>query len=263
MPSNLLQNGDFSRGLYEWTGTGTIIRSDGYPRVNAAQLTDGQSLAQDIGISVEQPYTLHYFYKLTTGATLTVAYGDVSQTHTGAPLDVWREGVLVFAVEEGDDANASVEISAADATAYVDTLTLLFGGLPKSRGQIATDVAGMIAEFATDASLSTTASATGPEGDYSAAIDEALRAASAMTRWGDPDVTKLLGNQVNMVVEGTKAAMLQRLRAKYALEVDVSLGPRSESRSQIASSLDEMLAGGGGGDRRVSMGRLTHADWRR
>ena len=107
------------------------------------------------------------------------------------------------------------------------------------------------------------ASATGPEGDYSAAIDEALRSVSAKTRWGDPDVTMVMGDQVNMVLEGAKAATLQRLRNKYALDVDVSLGPRSESRSQIAKSLDGMLAGGGGGDRRVSMGRLNHADWRR
>lgn len=263
MTNNQLINGDFSRGLYEWTGDGTIIRSDGYPRVNAAQLTAGQRLAQAVGISTEQPYTLHYFYKVATGATLTVAYGDVSQTHTGAPLDVWREGVLVFAVDEGDDANADVEISAAGGTVIVDTLTLLFGGLAKSRGQIATEVAGAIAEFATDAGLSTSASASGPEGDYSAAIDEALRAVAAITRWGDPDVTKLAANQVNLVIEGTKAAMLQRLRAKYALAVDVTLGPRSESRSQIGKSLDEMLAGGGGGDRRVSMSKLNHADWRR
>lgn len=256
---NLLRNGDFSRGLYEWTGTGTISRAAGYPRLNAARLAAGQSLSQAQGISEQLLHTLHYFYQVAASATLTVAYGDVAQTHTGAPLDMWREGVLAFAPDVGGG-NAEVEISAAGGVAYVDTITLLSGGLPISRTSIASQVAALIAAFATDAGYTTTAAATGPEGDYSAAIDEALRAVGAASPWGDPDVTLVAAGQINDVVEGVKAAMLQRLRAKYALEVDVSLGPRSESRSQIAGSIDEMLAGAGG-DRRIKVGKLTHGEW--
>ena len=259
--TNLLQNGDFSRGLYQWEGSGAISRSLGYPRVNCAQLDAGESLSQSIGISGEILYTLHYFYRLATSATLTVAYGDVSQEHTGAPLDVWREGVLVFSVEN-DGGNEEVTLSATGGTAYVDTIAMFGGGLPMSRAEIAGQVAARIAEFATDAGLSTTPSASGPEGDYSTAIDEALRAIGAMNRWGDIDVTLLTPAQVNNVIEGARAAMLQRLRAKYALDVDVTLGPRSESRSQIAGSLDEMLAGAGS-DRRPKVARLYHGEWRR
>lgn len=259
--ANNLQNGDFGRGLYQWTGTGTISRSLGYPRLNCAQLADGQSISQAVGISGEILYTLHYFYRLSTGATLTVAYGDVSQQHTGAPLDVWREGVLAFSVE-ASEGNESVQFSASGGTVYVDSVTLQGGGLPRTRAELASEVAGMIAAFATDASLSAVASALGPEGDYSAAIDEALRAVGAMNRWGDVDITLLPASQINDVIEGARAAMLQRLRARYALEVDVSLGPRSESRSQIASSIDEMLAGAAG-SRRPTMGRLYHGEWRR
>ena len=259
--ANLLRNGDFSRGLYEWIGTGTISRSLGYPRLNCAELLTGQSLAQAQGISQEQLYTLHYFYRLATGATLTVGYGDVTQVHTGAPLDVWREGVLVFAVEAGEG-NDSVELAASGGTARVDTVTLLPGGLPKSRAELASEVAGRIVDIATDAGLSATASSSGPEGDYSAAIDEALRTVGALNTWGDPDVTLLLPLKINDVIEAARVAMLQRVRGRYALETDVSLGPRSESRSQIASSLDEMLAGSGG-SRRPTMGKLAHGDWLR
>lgn len=261
MASNALINGDFSRGLYQWEGSGTISRSDGYPRLNCVQLAAGQSIRQAYGISDQILYTLHYFYKLATGATLTAGYGSVTQTHTGAPLDVWREGVLVFAVETGEG-NDEVEFSASGGIVLVDTVTLIGEGLPKSRAEIAALVAGQIAAIATDKGFVTTPSASGPEGDYSAAIDEALRANAAMNRWGDPDVTLLLGSQVNQVIESAKIAMLQRARASYALETDVSLGPRSESRSQIAGSLDEMLAGAGG-NRRISMGRLYQEDWRR
>lgn len=259
--SNLLQSGDFSRGLYGWSGSGTISRSLGYPRVNCAQLAAGQSLSQAIGISGEILYTLHYFYRLATGATLTVAYGDVSQQHSGLPADVWREGVLVFSVEN-DGGNESVVISATGGTAYVDTIALMGGGLPKSRAEIASTVAGMIPELATDAGLVTTPGASGPEGDYSAAIDEALRAIGAMNAWGDIDVTMLGPGQVNNVLEAVKIAVLQRIRGQKALETDVSLGPRSESRSQIASSLDEMLAGASS-DRRPKIARLYHGEWRR
>lgn len=261
MTNNLLQNGDFSRGLYQWIGSGAISRALGYPRQGAAQLAIGQNLSQAIGISEENLHTLHYFYQLATGATLTIGYGAVAQAHTGAPLSVWREGVLVFAPEVGGG-NGAVAFSTAGGACYVDTVTLMAGGLPKSRAEIASDVAARISEIATDAGLSTTASASGPEGDYGAAIDEALRAVGAMNSWGDPDVTLLCADKVNEVIEQVKVGMLQRVRSKYALEVDVSLGPRSESRSQIASSLDEMLAGAGG-SRRPTMGKLDHGDWRR
>jgi len=259
--ANLLRNGDFSRGRYEWTGDGAISRALGYPRLNCAQLAAGQSLSQAQGISQEQLYTLHYFYQVASGATLTVGYGAVTQTHTGAPFEVWREGVLVFAVEAGEG-NESVELTASGGVASVDTVTLLAGGLPKSRAGIAAEVAGRIVDIATDAELTSDANTTGPEGDYSAAIDEALRAVGAVNSWGDPDVTLLLPLKINDVIEAARMSILQRVRGKYALETDVTLGPRSESRSQIASSLDEMLAGSGG-SRRPSMGKLGHGEWLR
>lgn len=261
MASNALINGDFSRGLYQWDGSGTINRSLGYPRLNCAQLAAGQSLRQAYGISEQILYTLHYFYRLATGATLTAGYGSVTQQHTSTPIDVWREGVLAFSVETGEG-NDEVEFSASGGVAYVDTISLIGGGLPKSRSEIAALVAGQISAIATDAGYATTANASGPEGDYSAAIDEALRSNAAMNRWGDPDITLLEGSQVNQVIESAKVAMLQKARASYALETDVTLGPRSESRSQIAGSLDEMLAGVGG-NRRISMGPLYREDWRR
>ncbi len=262
MTSNLLINGDYSRGLYQWQGSGAIERTLGYPRLNSAKLAAGQAISQAIGISEENLYTLHYFYRVAEGATLTAGYGTVTQTHSAAPLDVWREGVLVFAVETGEG-NDAVEFSAGGGICYVDTVTLMSGGLPKSRSELADLVAGQITSIATDKSYSTTANASGPEGDYSAAIDEALRAQSAMNRWGDPDVTLLEGGQVNAVIEAAKVSMLQKARASYALAVDYTLGPRSESRSQIAGSLDEMLSGGGGGNSRISMGPLYREDWRR
>lgn len=258
---NLLRNGDFSRGLYEWTGAGTISWLLGYPRLGCVALGASQSIAQERGVSEEAPYTLHYFYRLGSAAILRVSYGDIYQTHSGAPENVWHEGVMVFAPEAGGG-NESVTFLNNGATSYVDSVTLISGGLPLTRAAAVSVVAAALGDLATDAGLSATAAVTGPEGDYSAAVDEALRAIGAVNQWGDPDVTAVTAAQVNDVLEGVKSAMLQRLRADYALQTDVTLGPRSESRSQIAASLDAMLAGAGS-DRRPKMGRLYHAAWRR
>lgn len=262
---NLLINGHFSRALYQWTGDGTIDRAQGYPRLNAVKLEAGQTLSQAIGIAPESYYTLHYFYKLATGATLTVGYGSVTQEHTGAPLDVWREGLLAFAVEEGEG-NGSVFISAAGGVAYVDTIALLAGALPITRAQLANAIAARIPTLAAEKELVTTPNASGPEGSYSAGIDEALRQLGAVTSWGDPDITLLPANKVNDATQAALNATLQLLRGMFALDVDVTLGPRSESLSQRAESLDRMLPGGAGAaDRGVKMGTLyrDNTGWQR
>lgn len=256
----MLQNPAFDQGLAEWEGSGAIERSLGYPRPACVALAGGASVSQQVGVSAEALYTLHYFYRLESGAQLVAGYGDATQTHTSAPTDAWREGVLYFAPDVS--AQESVTFAAAGGTVYVDAVTLMGGGLPTTRRDLATRIAARLAELATDAGLSSAASGDSPEGDYSAAIDEALRALAATNRWGDPDVTCLAARNVNDVLEAAHGAMLQRLRAKYALQTDVTLGPRSESRSQIAGSIDAMLSGSGG-DRRIKSAPLRHQDWRR
>jgi len=254
MPVNILDNGAFHEGLDDWTGTGSVIWSDGYPRSGCAQLDNGEYIEQSESVSQDALYTLHYFYKLSSGATLTVRYGDsISQTHTGAPLSVWREGVLPFAVTES--ANDTVRLEASGATVYVDTIALIAGGLPTSRAEVATRVATELGDFATEQSYSTTASANGPEGDYSIAIDAALRALGAVTIYGDPDVVLVGAAGVNSIIEETTDAMLQRLRRAYALETDVQLGPRRESRSQIVGAIGQQLDKGPGA---VAVRRLRH-----
>jgi hypothetical protein len=167
--------------------------------------------------------------------------------------------VLVFAPQ---DAQSGVSFAAAGGACLVDTATLLSGGLPISRAQIAAQLAASLAELVADAGLSSTPSSIGPEGDYTYAIDEALRQIGAVNVYGDADVTQLLASEVNDVLDAAQTALLRRLRSKYALETDVTLGPRSESRSQIAGSIDEMLSGGGS-SMTIQFGKLTHKDWLR
>ena len=263
--TNLLSNGGFDGNLYRWTGAGVIDRVNGYPRAGCASLATGQSITSEVvGLGENWMHGIHFFYQLAVGATLTVSYGAITLAFTGAPLGVWREGAIFFALDTGG--NSGVAFAASAGACLVDSVTLMQGALPIKRSAIAAAVAARMTSLVTDASLSATASATGPEGDYSAPIDEALRALGAVNGWGDPDVTRLDGAQINDAIDAAQSALLTRLRATYALETDVVLGPRRESRSQIAGSIDAMLGGGvggRGGGQRVTTGKLTNGDWRR
>lgn len=258
---NLLLNGGFEGNLDRWAGSGTIARNLGYPRLGCVLLTDGQTIfSETLGFAEDYPYQLHYFYRLGTGATLTAGAAGVTQQHTGAPLDVWREGTMIFALDTG--ANGQVSFGASGGTVYVDSVTLVASGLAITRAGLASLVAARLATLGTDAALSRTPDADGPEGDYTAAIDQALRALGALSRWGDPDVTQLAPAQVDDAADIARTEMLQILRAIYAKETDVKLGPRSESRSQIAGSIDRMLSGSAA-NRRIQYGRLLHSEWLR
>ncbi len=261
LDGNLLDNGGFDGNLDEWTGTGTIDRSQGYPRLGCVALAAGQNISQAETVNDDQLYTLHYFYRLASGASLTAAYGSISQTHSGSPLNSWREGALVFALDAV--AGESVAFSASGGAAYIDAVTLLGRGLPLTRQRILAATSARISDLATDASLTDVAVGDQPEGDYTHAIDEALRQVGAVNRWGDPDVCRLDVAKVNDVIEAAVAAMLQRLRSRYALKTDVTLGPRRENFSQIAGSIDAMLAGGAA-DRRVKVGAMRRRNgWER
>lgn len=259
--TNYLQYAGFDGTINgnHWTGTGTIDRSLGYPRAGCVQLTAGQSIAQAVGLSANQLYTAHLFYRPGDGASLTVTYGAISQTYTGT-TGQWNEAVMLFALSTS--VNESLTLTASGGTVYVDTVTLM-GALPISRAALTTTVAARLGGLATDAGLSATPSASGPNGDYSAAIDEALRSLDADNEWGDPDITELDDDKINDLIEATVGSMLQSLRSTYALETDVSLGPRRESRSQIAASIDAMLSGGGA-DRRIKVAPLRRSGgWER
>lgn len=259
--ANHIQAGGFDGTINDqyWTGTGTIDRSLGYPRLGCVQLTAGQGIAQAVGLSADQLHTAHLFYRPGDGASLTVTYGAISQVFTGTSGQ-WNEAVMVFALDAS--ANDALTLSASGGTVYVDTVTLTTG-IAISRAALATTVAARLGGLATDASLTTTPSASGPNGSYSAAIDEALRSLGAVNSWGDPDITTLDYGQVNDATEAAVTALLQTLRSTYALRTDVSLGPRRESFSQIAASIDAMLSGSGS-DRRIKvMPLLRKNGWQR
>lgn len=265
---NLIENGGFDGSLLHWNG-GEMNHSLGYPRPGCAQIAAGTALHYSAaqGASAEQVFTLHFFFRLEVGETLTVSLGDVSQEFSGL-FDVWREAVLTLGVVAETTiapAFAASEPEEDPAPCYVDGVTLLVGVLPLTRAGLAAAVAKRLGALGTDAGLSVAAAASGPEGDYTGAVEEALRQVGAVNAWGDPDITALAAGQVNAVIEAAHTAMLAVLTNHYALQTDVSLGPRSESRSQIAKALTALGgAGAGAGDRSAKVGPLRRADgWNR
>lgn len=258
---NLLVNGHFDGSLLHWSG-GEMNRSLGYPRPGCAQLDANDSLEyiyQAISVSPGQVYTLHFFFRRPANAALTATLGDVSQEFAG-PTDVWQEGVLTLGVmAETTIAPAFAEADSEQAIGpcYVDGVSLVPGVLVLTRRALMLAVANRLGALATDAGLNAVATGKGPEGDYTGAVEEALRQVGAVNAWGDPDITALAADQVNAAIEAALTAMLGKLANHYALETDVSLGPRSESRSQIAKMLTALGgAGTGAGDRSAKVGPL-------
>lgn len=261
---NLLSNGAFDGNLNEWTGSGIINRALGYPRLGCAQLATGQSISQYVGLSEDQFVTLHFFYRLGAGASLTAGYGAITQSFVGV-VDAWQEGYLSFALDVS--ANDYITFTAVGGTVYVDNAALLSGGLPISRAGIATRIANRLGTLGTDATLSAVATGDKPEGDYSESIDDALRSLAAVDFFGYPDVTRVTPEIVQALLQSGFTSMLQQLRVQYSLETDVTLGPRRESRSQIATSIDALLGGGNSGgsaNRQISVGQMSRSGgWER
>lgn len=261
---NLLVNGHFDGSLLHWSGGG-MNRSLGYPRPGCAQIDEGDSLEyiyQAIGVSPGQVYTLHFFFRRPANAVLTASLGNASQEFAGA-TDAWQEGVLTLGVVE--ETTIAPAFLALNETGYVDGVTLAPGVLVLTRRALMLAVENRLAGLATDAGLAAAATTKGPEGDYTGAVEEALRQVGAVNEWGDPDITALAADQVNAAIEAALTAMMGQLANHYALETDVSLGPRSESRSQIAKMLTTLgSAGAGAGDRSAKIGPLRRVGgWER
>lgn len=246
-PQNLIHNGRFYGNLDDWDGTASINRSIGYPRNGCAQIDAGESITQDVGLTADALYTLHYMYRLASGAALTAGYGSTTQAHTGEQQNVWHEARLEFALDAS--ANDNVTFSAAGGTVYIDAVSLRIGAIPATRGEAAAVVHRRLGTLATEKGLDTCADQNGPNGDYTDAIDEALRATGACGNYGEPDITRVQTSEVNTLLDAIYAAMLQHLQSSYALDSGRStwLGPRKEQSGDIVQNIAALIGGGGTG----------------
>lgn len=94
------------------------------------------------------------------------------------------------------------------------------------------------------------------EGDYTYAIDSALRDMELLDSDDAPDITEAEVEQYNTLVEVVERYMLQKAQRALALKVDLALGPRRQAFSQQAKAVGELSRAGG--SRRVVAMRLRH-----
>lgn len=93
---------------------------------------------------------------------------------------------------------------------------------------------------------------------YSFAVDAALRELGALDTDDLPDITELDETAFNQIVGVVEREILERLYNEYTLKVDVAVGQRRESLSQIAAGIAKRLSGKSGGSGVITTGNLTH-----
>lgn len=258
---NYLDNGKFLDDVDHWTVSGaSYLASDGSDHFGIAVLeaAGNEYIEQEFVVPRTRLYTLHIAVKELVTA---LAAGDldieiydsdsvlVTTLQPTANAATWTDYSTTVGLVAGE--NYKIKIINADATAhtndiYVDDIWLWDVAI--SRSSVAAIVHDRLGALATDKSLSTAASGSLTEGDYTYAIDSALRRLGAIEPEGAvPDVRYLDISEVEDLIGLVITVMLEQLQIEYSSEVDISVGPRRESLSQISKAIGGLLGGSGGG----------------
>lgn len=252
---NHLTNGRFLHDLDNWTASGASYSAgDGDDQYGVAVLTAGGYIEQEFSVPYVRSYLLHTAVKPISGtlsASELVALITDGDGNTVASLSL--EGDTTDAWQENEDS-----IGLAPGTTYALRLTngsalvvriddVWLWHIAITRAGLAARAADKLGRLASDRSLSTVASGALTEGDYTYAIDAALRSVGSVNpETGLPDLRYLEPGQVLTAIDVVVQEMLESLRMDYATETDVSLGPRRESLSQKAAQIGKILGDGGG-----------------
>lgn len=269
---NLLTNGLFEGDLNGWVtgGSASYSAGDGDGHYGVAVLpTGGGYIEQSFGVTRALSITLHVSAKPIGGAPAgsnlqaIISDGDGNTVRTinlePSTQDDWNEITNEQGLGAGQTYTLRIINNDFGADVRVDDVWLWF--VPLTRAEVATRVHAKLGRLASQRSLSTAASGSLTEGDYTYAIDNALRAVGAINGWtGVPDPRWTDEDSIQDVLDLTERAMLERLSHDYAVEVDISAGPQSRKLSQIAASIDKKVGGGEGegGGGRVIQRRLTY-----
>lgn len=268
---NRLSNGRFLHDLGNWTASNAAYSAgDGDDHYGVAVLdAAGGYIEQTFGVPYVRAYTLHTAVKpisgtLTTNelvARITDGGGNTvaSLSLEGDTTDAWQENSDVVGLAPGTTYTLRLTNTSA-LSVRVDDVWLYH--VPITRADIATRADDKLGRLASDRSLSTALAGALTEGDYTYAVDAALRSVGAVNpETGGVDVRWLEGGEVMTAIDIVTQQMLEQLQMDYATETDVSLGPRRESLSQKAATIGAILGSGGGsqGSGRVVSRPLRHS----
>lgn len=266
---NRLSNGRFLHDLDSWTtSNASYSAGDGDDHYGVAVLDAGGGyVEQTFSVPYVRSYTLHVAIKPISGtlsanemqARITDGDGNtvVTLSLEGASSDAWQENEDVLGLAPGTTYTLRLTNSSA-LSVHIDDVWLWHVAI--TRANLAARADDKLGRLASDRSLSTTASGSNTEGDYTYAVDAGLRAMGALNpETGEPDIRYLTPDNVETAIDVIEQEMLEKLRRDYAVETDVSLGPRRESLSQKQRAIGEILGGASGkGSGRVITRRLRH-----
>jgi hypothetical protein len=260
-----LFNGRFKHNLDQWTASNAVYSAgDGDDHYGVAVLSVGGYISQTFTIPRVRSYAIHVAVKavgsaLSTGqCTLTITDGNgnavKTQNLTGT-ADTWTDNDISAGLAPGTTYTFKITNASAAGDVRIDDVWLWF--VPMTRANMAVRVSEKIGRLATDRSLSTAVSGTKTEGDYTYAVDAGLRAVGAINpETGLPDVRYLDEENLQTALDYITTEIVEQLKLDYAVEVDIRVGQRAESLSQISKALGDMSGQKSGG--RVVMRRMKY-----
>lgn len=268
---NHLNNGRFLHDLNNWATSGASYSAgDGDDHYGVAVLaTGGDYIEQSFSVSNLRRYTLHLSVKpigsaLSGGqATALITDGNgntVATINLTGDADTWTEQTQLVGLASGTTYTLRLTNVSAAGDVRLDDVWLWFVSL--TRQQIAGAASRKLGRVATELSYSTAESGDQTEGDYTDAVDEALRSLGGINpETGLPDVRYLDEQDAKAAIDATVQAMLEKAAIDYGVEVDITLGPHSERLSQKREALEKLAggsSGGGAGNRQIVTRTLHH-----
>ena len=257
---NHLSNGHFLDNIDHWTAAGGAahVATDGDPHLGCAHLLAvGDSISQEFVLPRTRIYTLHYHIKevgnpLSVGdVNIEIYDSDDTKIYTHQPSttggDDWETKTASVGLIASEQYTLKIDYQDShDDDIHFDHVWLWEVAI--SRSSVATIVHDRLGALATDKGLSTTASGDLTEGDYTYAVDSGLRRLGAVDPVaGLPDIRWVEQNEVDDIISLVLTVMLEQLQIEYSVEVDIAVGPRRESLSQISKAIGGLLSGDAGG----------------
>ena len=267
---NYLNNGRFLDNLNNWVISGaSYLASDGSSHFGIADLSVDDYIEQSLVVPRTRLYTLSIAVKELVSAMLA---GDldieirdssdvlITTIQPTADAATWTSYTTTIGLVAGE--NYTIKFVNADTSGhavaiYVDDIWIWDVAI--SRSAVAAIIHERLGSLATDKSLSVTPSGDSTEGDYTYAIDSGLRQLGAIDpETALPDIRYLEIGDVETLIGLVMQSLLGQLQIEYAAEVDISVGPRRESLSQISKAIGGMLEGDGGGTGSIVMRKISH-----
>lgn len=252
----LLNNGRFLHNLNGWDASvATYSAGQGDDHYGVALLpTGGAYIEQSFAVPDYASYSLHLSLHgvgaaITSGqVTAVITDGDDNTVVTLNPVgaaDTWSENTLTAGLAPGTTYTLRITNVSASGNVYVDDVWMWF--VPITRIAIAKRTHAKLGRMATERTLHYAVMGELSEGDYTYAIDAALRMYAAINpETGSPDIRYIDAEQVQNILNAVRIEMLERLQTDYAVEVDTTTGPYRQNLSQKTQLIGEILGTGGG-----------------